>query len=485
MFFFDSSLRSLTRNVDSALNRGSVNAALHLVHDFVERIITEPVCTAKVFASRDLDELCLHIGRQNLARLAVSQVDPWLDRKCEPTLVYLVSRLQSSGGHSRLVQDFIRAQPEKNHLILSTEIGGLSDNDYYSQIFSACKNVRFLRAPRGSFETRLKWLQSMLLISRSEHVYLFNHHQDSVSVAALVPDMGLKGSFIHHGDHHLCLGIHLNHLIHIDLHPMGYHCCRDELGVENCYLPLTFEDKHCTLMQTDFMRGGTLTTATAARSNKVEIPYYVSYLDTIPSMLKATGGQHIHIGKLTPWALRRIHAQLRKLGVPRERFVYVKWTPSVWKALQHYKVDVYIASFPFGAGLTLIEAMGAGVPVIMHEHMFSRVLSGLELSYPEAFRWSDPADLLRHLTSLHPENLAHEKIFSRSRYEKYHRPEILQAYLQNPDSFHLPVPPLVSWFRPRHDEWAAWAETQLNFIRLLYRFAYRSWRRARRLAGGG
>lgn len=481
MFVFDSSVRSLIRRAETALGSGSVNVALRLVHNFVERIFTEPLCTSQVFASHDLDELCLRIGRQNFFGLSSEQGTRWQLRMSRSRIVYVVSRLQRSGGHSRLVRDFIRAQPDKDHLILSTGVGGLSDKDYLSKLYADDDSVRFVTAPHNDLQSRLTWLQMMLTDSQPEHIYLLNHHQDSVAVAALVPELGLKGSFIHHGDHHLCLGVHMGHLTHVDLHPMGYHYCRDELGVNNSYLPLTFEDNQIVPVQTGFASGGCLTTATAARSNKVEIPYYVSYLDTIPRVMKVTGGRHIHLGKLTPWAMRRMRTQMQKNGVPEDRLVYIEWTPSVWKSLQEHAVDVYIASFPYGAGLTLIEAMGAGVPVIMHQHMYSRVLSGLELAYPDAFRWADPEVLLSHLAALKPERLEREKRLSRQRYETFHRPEILSAYLSDPDLMQLPIPPLMSEFKPRYDEWAAWAESQLSFSRLAYRFAYRSWRKLRSL----
>ncbi len=481
MIVSSGSVYELIHKAKAALEHGDINFALHLVHNFVERIITEPICTAQVFASNDLDQLCLRIGHQNLASVTASQDLLSLGRKNRPTIVYLVSRLQSSGGHSRLVQDFIREQPEKNHLILSTEIGGPSDKQYFSGIFANNENLRFILAPSGNFQARLTWIQSTLLATQPEYTHLFSCHKDSVAVAALVPKLNLKASFYHHGDHHLCLGVHLRHLTHIDLHPMGYHYCRNELGVDNRYLPLTIEDKYCESEQNNFTHSKPLTTATAARFNKVEIPYYVSYLDTIPRVLQATNGRHIHIGKLTPWALRRIHNQLRKHGLQKDRFVYAEWVPSVWETLQEHNVNVYIASFPYGAGLTLIEAMGAGIPVIMHQHMYSRVLSGLELAYPEAFRWSDPEDLLVHLASLQPEKLEYESKLSRLQYEKFHRPKILQTYLQDPDALQVPVPPLMSGFRPQYDEWAAWAEAQLSFFRLAYRFAYRIWRRLRSL----
>ena len=261
---------------------------------------------------------------------------------------------------------------------------------------------------------------------------------------------------------------------------MGYHYCRDQLGIENCYLPLTAEDKHFFSLQTAFTTGGKLTTATAARSNKVEIPYYVSYLDVIPEVLLVTGGRHIHIGKLTPWALRRMRNRMRKLGISEEKLVYMEWTPSVWKTLQDYQVDVYLASFPYGAGLTLIEAMGAGIPVIMHQHMYSRVLGGLELAYPEAFHWSDPAHLLAHLRSLEPASLFLESGLARRHYQSFHHPAILKTFLKSSEVMQkMPTPPPLKEFKPRYDEWAAWAATQLSFKRLAYRFAYRTWRSLR------
>lgn len=481
MFVLDSSVSSLIRRAETALDDGRVNKALWLVHHLVERIVTEPLCVSQAFGSRDLDKLCLRIGRQNLSSLGVRQEDLWPLRTSRSRVVYVVSRLQRSGGHSRLVQDFIRAQPDKDHLILSTGVGGPSDEDYLSKVYADDDSVRFMSAPRTDLQSRLSWLQSMLACCQEEYIYLLNHHQDSVAVAALVPELGLKGSFLHHGDHHLCLGVHLDHFTHVDLHPMGYHHCREELSINNHYLPLTFEDKHFVPVQTEFARGGCLTTATAARFNKVEIPYYVSYLDTIPQMLKVTGGRHIHIGKLTPWALRRMRIQMRKKGVPADRLIYIEWTPSVWKSLQEHEVDVYIASFPYGAGLTLIEALGAGVPVIMHQHVHSRVLSGLELAYPEAFHWADPEDLYAHLASLEPKRLEPEKQLSRLRYEEFHRPEILKSYLHDTNSIQRPVPPLRSEFRPRYDEWAAWAESQLSFSRLVYRSVYRTFRKIRSL----
>jgi glycosyltransferase involved in cell wall biosynthesis len=426
-----------------------------------------------------LDDLCFRAGCANLKAISSLRSDVQFAMKGRARIAYVVSRLQNSGGHLRLILDFIRSQPDKDHIIYATGVAGPSDERFLAETLGRCGNARFVAAPRGSFGVRLNWLQNALRACRPEHAYLFNHHQDSVAVAALVPGLGVPGSFCHHGDHHLCLGVHLEHLTHIDFHPMGYHYCRNELGIYNRYLPLTFEDQGEASVRATFGSGVSLTTATVARSNKVEIPYYVSYLELIPKVLKVTGGRHLHIGRLTPWAIRRMRSKMRELGISQDRLIYIEWTASVWKALQEHEVDVYIASFPYGAGLTLIEAMGAGIPVIMHQHIYSRVLSGLELAYPEAFHWADPNALLDHLGVLGCRELREEGLIARHWYETYHRPEVLRAYLRDPECSNFPVPPLATDFKPRLDEWAAWVESQLSFPRLAYRSVYRLGRRIR------
>ena len=481
MVEFTGSVHSLVAAANKALDDGSVDSALRIAHDFVELVVTEPLFTSQVFASKLLDDLCLRIGRVNLESLVGVQRghSQLTHSETRPRVAYIVSRLQRSGGHLRLILDFIRSQPEKAHFVYSTGVAGPSDRDFFAQALGGGAEAVFFIAPRGDFGERLTWLQTALLSCAPQHVFLFNHHQDSVAVSALVPELGVAGSFCHHGDHHLCLGVHLEHLAHIDFHPMGFHYCRDELGVQNQYLPLTFEDKGFLQGKATTSKKLGITSATVARSNKVEIPYYVNYVDLIPRVLNVTGGCHVHIGKLTPWAIKRMRAKIDALGIPQDRFVYIDWTASVWKSLQQLEVDVYIASFPYGAGLTLIEVMGAGIPVIMHRHMYSRVLSGLELAYPEAFNWSDPEKLLDYLGGLDRESLHMEGHKARHWYETFHRPEILKSFLTDPSAFQLPVPPLAPNFKQRADEWAAWAEAQMSVPRLFRRSLYRLGRRLR------
>lgn len=474
------SLYATCQIISAAIDKNELNLALGLIHDFVEHIITEPLCTGHVNGSRELDDLCQKIGEYNFSRMTEYDIKKPIQEKSRSTIVYIVTKIQNSGGHSAVLETFIAARPDVNHVILSTELNGKSDADSRLCHMANLNDIVFEPSPKGNFQYRLSWLQKRLIDIQPEQTYLFNNHQDSVAVAAIQPSMALNASFYHHADHHLCLGVFLPHLReHIDIHPMGYYHCRSSLGIDNKYLPLTVNDKGMRTAETSFKINGYLTTCTAARANKIESPYFISYLHLIPQLLKATGGKHIHIGRLTPWALFKLRRGLKSSGVSSDKFVYVPWVPSVWEALLDYNVDLYVASFPYGGGLTLIEAMGAGVPVVIHRHIYSRVLSGIDLAYPSAFSWQNPDDLIFYCSKVTADSLIKSGNIARKYYEKHYHRNIFNTIINKKVEF--PVPNMLSDYTKKNDEWACWMAHQLSIKNLVIRTAYRCFRQLRRM----
>lgn len=470
------SIKSLKDTVLFLLDSGKTNQALKVIHDFVERIITEPLCTSQILGSKTLDDLCQRIGKASLSNINLETSGAPEQEK--PVFVYLVTKLQKSGGHTRVIEDFIRAQPAGRHIILSTELDGASDINYLMDGIAKQCDVEFEQAPKVSYQQRLIWLQKRLLELPSKRVFLFNHHHDSVAIAAIQPEMELNSCFYHHGDHHLCLGVHVSHFEHIDFHSGGYHHCRDELGIDNTYIPLTVNDKG-KRTDTSFMNNNMLTTCTAARSNKIEVPYIISYLEVIPQLLELTKGKHIHIGRLTPWALFRIRRRLKQYDIPLDNFIYIPWVESVWKSLHEHQVDLYIASFPYGGGLTLIEAMGASIPLAIHQHIFSRVLSGVDIAYPEAFGWRYPDELLNYCASLDADVLKEQGHLSRMQYEEFHSQDDLQSFLSDMESKKLSPKALSENYHVENDEWVNWMSNQMTIKNVCTRFFYRTYRRLR------
>jgi hypothetical protein len=126
-------IASLSKSCHFLSDNGHINQALRLIHDFVERIITEPLCTSQVFGSKTLGDLCQRIGKANLAEIN-KEIDSTTYRQPDqPIFAYVVTKLQKSGGYTRVIEDFIKAHPEAQHVILSTELAGRSWSNYIAR----------------------------------------------------------------------------------------------------------------------------------------------------------------------------------------------------------------------------------------------------------------------------------------------------------------------------------------------------------------
>ena len=473
------SIAQFQDKIKAYLSEGNLDAALYSIHRLVDQIFCEPINTAQIFGSKLLDDLCQEVGAVNLYRLRSGKFSlPDNDKQAnsENVVVYVVSKLQASGGHTAVLADIIRLAPSVRSIILVTGIGGLTDRESIQHRFDSIQNVSFEYAPQGKHIDKLDWLQRRIYVLTPTDVWLFNHHQDSVAVAAVQPDTGYQLHFYHHGDHHLCLGVHLGYADHVDIHPMGYHYCRDELNIrDNRYLPMAVTDLGDRPDSLQFKSGSNLVTCTAAGFNKVEVPYFIQYVDVIPELMHASGGKHIHIGRLTAIALRRIRKALRRLGVPESSFIYIPFVSSVWEALHDYQVDLYITSFPYGGARTLIEVMGAGVPIAVHSHCTSRLLGTFDMAYEGALVWRNPNELYDFARNVDIATLKNLGKMARSRYLDFHSEDILKKALAE-DADPLPAPPLHEGYTPDNLQQALDISNQVSCIGAIRRFLYRSYR---------
>jgi hypothetical protein len=466
--------------IKTYLASDNIDAALRAIHLLVDQVFCEPINTAQIFGSELLDSLCQELGAANWRKLlndqSISIGGNDKTNHTEKVIVYIVSRLQVSGGHTAVLADIIRLGPPSRSIILVTGVSGVTDHVAIQHRFDSIQNVSFEYAPRGKHIDKLDWLQQKIIDINPSNVWLFNHHQDSVAVAAVQPEAGYQLHFYHHGDHHLCLGVHLSYADHVDIHPMGFHYCRDKLDIKgNRYLPMAVRDMGARPESLQFKYGSNLVTCTAAGFNKVEVPYFIQYVDVIPELLHAFGGKHIHIGRLTAMALRRISSNLRRLGVPESNFVYIPFVPSVWKAFHEYQVDLYITSFPYGGARTLIEVMGSGVPVAIHSHCTSRLLATFDMAYEGSFVWRDPNELYDFVRNVDIATLNSLSKMARSRYLDFHSEYILKKALTK-DANPLSAPPLHDGYTPDNLQQALDISNQVSCIGAIRRFLYRNYR---------
>jgi len=432
------------KEIRARIEAGHLDFALRRIQAIVEQVIFEPINTTQVFGSRMLDDLCQEIGsiRWREVHAAAKGKSPSRKPETANTIVYIVSRLFPSGGHALALADLIRLGPPARTVILVTGVGGPTNRASIMERFKSIPDLSFEYAPRCNRLRKLDWLQQRILAHSPNTIWLFNSHQDSVAIASVQPNAGYQLRFYHHGDHHLCLGVHLSYADHIDMHSMGFHNCRDILGIKgNRYLPLVAKDLGERAQLPPVTPFAGIVTCTAANANKVETPYFVRYADFVPGLLQATGGKHIHIGHLSQITLLRIRRGMRKLGLPASAFIHIPFVPSLWKALQERGVNLYVASFPYGGARTLIEAMGAGTAVVLHAHHSSRLLSTFDMAYDGAYFWRDPEELYAYVMGLRPAELLRQGQLARRYYEQHFREGLLTDALANPLQA-PPAPPL-------------------------------------------
>jgi hypothetical protein len=241
---------------------------------------------------------------------------------------------------------------------------------------------------------------------------------------------------------------------------------------------MAVNDKGAWPSSVEFNTNSQLITCTAASFNKVEVPYFIQYVDVIPQLIKATEGKHVHIGRLTPSALRKIRGGMRNLGLHEAQFLYIPFVSSVWDALHEYQVDLYVTSFPYGGARTLIEAMGAGVPVAVHSHCTSRLLGTFDMAYEGAFIWRNPSELYDFVKNIDSTTLKNQSKMSRDRYLEFHQEKILISALET-GAEPLKSPALYDGYTPDKLQQALDISNQVSCVGAIRRFLYRTYRQWR------
>lgn len=405
---------------------GNATSALQGIVGFVMATLAQQSSFARVFSSKELDAASLAIGR------TLREFEPAIDATDRvDCIVFIATHLAPTGGHSRLLVDLIEAERAGEFKILVTNLYNRFDADEVMRLYQG-RNVSLEVAPKLDLAARTRWMQQRLAEIGPRKTYMLNHHFDAVSVAAVQPDLVGDLVYIHHCDYSLALGVHIPHALHVDLSAKGFRRCREREGVPgNIKFPLIVPD-HGDRTERPFLVRGHLTTCCCGGAEKFEFGsgrgsarYAYRYEELVPYILRASGGTHIHIGRLSPWMIDSIERGLKYLGVSRDRFVHVEFVEDLWLSLLEFNVDAYIGSFPMGGGRAAVEAMGAGIPLVVHLNYRSNFFSSVADVYPQAMVWETPEGLFAALKSLTVVELREHARLARAFYVRNHSAELL------------------------------------------------------------
>lgn len=412
------------------LKKENFEACLKLIQEEVEKIIYNPKYTAKIFFDSKLDDLCKTIGER---------IQP-LNKKntsLKNTDIYLVSRLDKIGGGSKMLYDMIKCSTSK-HVIIATNI-----------LPSSVKSKNnFIKCNQNTLIKKIEFIKHIIYENNCKNLWLLNSHQDSVAIAVCASlNEEISVNYIHHCDHNLALGATIKRFKHYDPHISGFNNCKKK-NIKNSYIPLISNDygKSNVLFNSKKIK-----TCTVANYNKFLLPYHKSYFELILTLLKEKCITHYHVGRLTVIQLSKIYINLLLNNISFRKFIYVPNNKNIWKFLKKNKIHFTISSFPQSAYKTIVESMGCGVPIIIHENTISKILSGSDIVSKYCPSWKNYEDIIKFLkkTSIREYKITSYKC--REKYEKFHHPTILNKFFGK-KSFVLP-PPIEKNYHIRKTEY--------------------------------
>ncbi|AWI75209.1 hypothetical protein CEW83_08260 [Parazoarcus communis] len=417
-------LLSFIAAIETLFAKTEADSALAAIRALVDTVTNDPATVGSVLSSPGLDELCQKLGAMSLNYIESEKIrPPSADRQAD--VIILATELYSVGGHTRVIEDIIRAQPDKHHLILMTNF---FSHDYQFDLERFTRlGVEVSTPESGDYVSRLVWTQLQLCSHPDAQILVFNHHADVAAIAGIQPGLNREVVFCHHADHHLCLGAALDWVRHVDLYEDFCNTCR-AAGIKAELWPLSVPDIGARPHDpASFRRTGSLLTACSGHDAKFMAPYPFHYWTVLPQVLRRSGGRHLHIGPLSDDILNALRAELAAQGVSEERFTHIPWVENLGATLKEHDVDLYIGSFPLGGGRAIIEAMGAGTPIVTHANNMHPPLGSATLGPPGTWCWSSPNELLSIIDSASPEALARHSQRAREHYLRTHSPAGFEA----------------------------------------------------------
>lgn len=327
--------------------------------------------------------------------------------------VCLVTEVYKTGGHRTILNSVCEEIP--SHVIFT---------DVFDLVMAGKVSLQGLVTPKAlssitlNPDTLLEKVRGTVNLLNSlspKRVWLFNHHSDVVAIlAALVFDGGRRSVFVHHGDHDPALGATISFPVHFDMTDELLENCAS-IGLKPSRLALhTRPASHrAPAIESD------LVVATAGSINKfMGSMRGIQYPEVVRTILQHPRVTDFHhIGEVPAPYVAEFKAFLASAGIDPERMKFAGQVPRVSDHLLSVGANVYLSSFPLGAGTTSAEVQSAGIPVIHFDpSQDEKPLCAIASVYasPELM-WSE-------LKSLHPivdRVTGHWKSFSDAACQKY------------------------------------------------------------------
>lgn len=346
----------------------------------------------------------------------------------------LASCIHETGGNTPLMRDLAAALPRGLSGIVLT----LTGHDSAELTPRALERTGLPAAAihRADAPTLVETCRNVLRIfetKRPRRLFLFQFPEDTTAIAAAAALLaaGTELWLVHHADGLPTAGLFLPGVRILDLTPRTCAFTRHVLGLRTDWLPLTCPDPG--LPSADFLRRGRLTTALSGSIFKTTQETAVAYPEVVATVLRATGGTHLHIGPLKEDQRVTILNAVVTAGLSADQFVHVPVVPTLAGALRSEGVDLLLNSWPYGGARTAVEAAATGIPMAWHSPHPAEDRWLLQMAYPGAPVWRSHSDLVSLVTAADAPWLKEQSRAARTHYERSHHPDRWRQFFSTPE----------------------------------------------------
>ena len=285
---------------------------------------------------------------------------------------------------------------------------------------------------------RLSYFMERYMQVSPEKAYIYTSHNDTYA-QALMQNGPCKNICIFSFDHGCVCGIsNPNYDCYIAKRPTDYALLHKRFKNKVVYIPTWNNDMGIGKAGYVPFEGHTqlVTACAAARYYKVDGAAPYSYVDFVISLIKETGGTHIHLGNIPDEKQREIWKKLREEGISQKQFVYIPWAEDITEALLTNHVDVFIEPFPIVSYKITLEVLSAGVPIIS-QNGYQR-MNITDFIYDKALTWNNKSEFLDILTNISAETLREHSRRGREYFLQNHEINKIKPYFMNERGFCCP-----------------------------------------------
>jgi hypothetical protein len=354
---FDYDNPELQQALSNARSVQELDAALQRTIDLVPDLMVPEIRGRRLYCP-GLDDAIANLPR----RLSLPDV-PLL--KGEDNVCVLATRFYRTGGHSKVAADITRLVGTERVTLVHTDIYRQLS---YSQLIGPPSGqdadfhrraTLLLRSP--SLVEKIVELYMLLAAIRPSRIFLMGNHMDAVAVAGAWPFRSVV-DYVHHADFMPAIGSSLRFSAHADLTYTCHLACR-EAGLDPTYAGMTVPAPAAP--PAGDRAGGPLRIATCGSLHKYRHPGRYRWADFVIAALAGTGAEMIHIGPFDDTFAAEMTNALAQAGLDPSRYRFVGIADDLQTELARQQADIYLSSYPESGGRANLEAMFAGLPVIV------------------------------------------------------------------------------------------------------------------------